>query len=590
MVAGARRGVGALRPLRAPPPGFDVRALPPPRLARRRGRLWFHAATQLMLDGGGGGGAVRSGFVDELLARYFSQSLRHEQALRFFEGVAAVGAVVRRPRRRRAARPRPPPGGDWNAERRTAGGGATGGGGGGGGASSRVALLCEQVELLLECQMGEHALPLARQLAALAPTRLKPGILFARAFALAANHVHCARACGSTRRFRCRTCARARRRPRRTRDGEAADAARDAEAAAAASDAAAAAEAAAGGGADGGAEGGGGGSPSAQRGGCSSATGAALPTASLRVAQVLGVGGGGSGGGGDASRLLRLPAERLGEAEAAVYEVLVELANDLGWERFVAARAAAFEMEGADGGGGEGGGRRLCERWLDGLVGALHADLAAFVGWEDEEAALTPNGSSASPQEAPRSSAAATPAPAAAAAAAARRRRRRSAGCRRRMVRPRAASGTAQATRLRRGRLHPRGAAPERALDGGGGGGGGASAPPSSAPAPARARSSRCCGRARVALMGLHADGDATSIGEALAAAHRLLEGDWRRRRRRRRRRAPREVTAAIYKMVGAHGLQAVRGAQRGALGEAHPAMNAIWHEVVEWKVFGYDR
>ena len=53
---------------------------------------------------------------------------------------------------------------------------------------------------------------------------------------------------------------------------------------------------------------------------------------------------------------------------------------------------------------------------------------------------------------------------------------------------------------------------------------------------------------------------------------------------------APREETAAIYKMVGAHGLQAVRGAQRGALGEAHPAMNAIWHEVVEWKVFGYDR
>ena len=103
---------------------------------------------------------------------------------------------------------------------------------------------------------------------------------------------------------------------------------------------------------------------------------------------MLGVGGGGSGGGGDASRLLRLPAERLGEAEAAVYEVLVELANDLGWERFVAARAAAFEMEGSDGGGGEGGGRRLCERWLDGLVGALHADLAAFVGWEDEEAAL----------------------------------------------------------------------------------------------------------------------------------------------------------------------------------------------------------
>ena len=131
----------------------------------------------------------------------------------------------------------------------------------------------------------------------------------------------------------------------------------------------------------------------------------------------------------------------------------------------------------------------------------------------------------------------------------------------------------------------------ERALDGGGGGGGGRlGAALVGAGAGTRAELEVLWTRACVALMGLHADGDATSIGEALAAAHRLLEaigdgadddGDGG---------APREVTAAIYKMVGAHGLQAVRGAQRGALGEAHPAMNAIWHEVVEWKVFGYDR
>ena len=561
-----------LRSLRAPPPGFDVRALPPPLSPADEGGF-LHAATQLMLDGGGGGGAVRSGFVDEFLANTLASRSATSRRCGSSKGCS---------RRRRGAPPTSPPrsaasasaGGDWNAERRTAGGGdrrrrrrRR--------ASSRVALLCEQVELLLECQMGEHALPLARQLAALAPTRLKPWILLARAFALAANHVHALRALNSA------PLPHVREPPAAALDERAMarplDAARDAEAAAAAaSDAAAAAEAAAGGGgADGGAEGGGRLVGAARR--LLSATGAALPTASLRVAQVLGVGGGGSGGGGDTSRLLRLPAERLGEAEAAVYEVLVELANDLGWERFVAARAAAFEMGGADGGGGgEGGGRRLCERGLDGLVGALNADLAAFVSWEDEEAALH----SKRQQRVAAGGAAllgggdAGPGGGGGGGA---RRRRRSVGVGGGVVRPRAAGGTAEATRLRR-RRHTRAVQHlERALDGGGGGGGGRlGAALVGAGAGTRAELEVLWTRACVALMGLHADGDAASIGEALAAAHRLLEaigdgadddGDGG---------APREVTAAIYKMVGAHGLQAVRGAQRGALGEAHPAMNAI--------------
>ena len=123
-----------------------------------------------MLDGGGG--AVQSGFVDELLARYFSQSLRHEQALRFFEGLqpSAPLFAAHVPAAPRGLGRIPEAHGTQSVALQAA---AATGGGGGGGASSRVALLCEQVELL-ECPMGEHALPLARQLAALAPTRLKP--------------------------------------------------------------------------------------------------------------------------------------------------------------------------------------------------------------------------------------------------------------------------------------------------------------------------------------------------------------------------------------------------------------------------------
>ena len=52
---------------------------------------------------------------------------------------------------------------------------------------------------------------------------------------------------------------------------------------------------------------------------------------------------------------------------------------------------------------------------------------------------------------------------------------------------------------------------------------------------------------------------------------------------------APREVTACVYQLVAAHGLQSVRAAQR-SLGEAHPALNHIFHDVVEWQVRGFDR
>ena len=38
---------------------------------------------------------------------------------------------------------------------------------------------------------------------------------------------------------------------------------------------------------------------------------------------------------------------------------------------------------------------------------------------------------------------------------------------------------------------------------------------------------------------------------------------------------------------VAMHGLQAVRAAQR-SLGEAHSAINHIFHDVVQWKVHGF--
>ena len=419
-----------LRSLCAPPPGFDVRALPPPLSPADEGGF-LHAATQLMLDGGGGGGAVRSGFVDELLARYFSQSLRHEQALRFFEGLqpSAPWCAAHVAAAQRGLGLLPEAIGTLSVALQAAA--ATGGGGGGGGGASRVALLCEQVELLLECQMGEHALPLARQLAALAPTRLKPWILLARAFALAANHVHALRALNSA------PLPHVREPPAAALDERAMarplDAARDAEAAAAAaSDAAAAAEAAAGGGgADGGAEGGGGAS-SAQRGGCS-----------LRRAP----------------RCRRRRCEwRRCSASAAVAAAVAATRRGCcdclrsAWARRRLRCTKSWSSSPTISAGSDSSPRApLRSRWKVPMAAAARAAgggcaNVGSTGWwapstqisrrlwagRTRRQRFTPSGSSASPQEAPRSSAAATPAPAAAAAAARRRRRRRSVGCRRR--------------------------------------------------------------------------------------------------------------------------------------------------------------
>ena len=52
---------------------------------------------------------------------------------------------------------------------------------------------------------------------------------------------------------------------------------------------------------------------------------------------------------------------------------------------------------------------------------------------------------------------------------------------------------------------------------------------------------------------------------------------------------APKEVTACIYQLVAERGLQHVRAAQR-SIGEPHAALNHIFHEVVQWKVKGFDR
>ena len=87
------------------------------------------------------------------------------------------------------------------------------------------------------------------------------------------------------------------------------------------------------------------------------------------------------------------------------------------------------------------------------------------------------------------------------------------------------------------------------------------------------------------------AGGEAGAITEALAAAQRLLEaygGDVTGASEAEAV-APREITACVYQMVAAHGLQQVRSAQR-ALGPAHPAINHIFHEVVQWKVRGFDQ
>lgn len=80
-------------------------------------------------------------------------------------------------------------------------------------------------------------------------------------------------------------------------------------------------------------------------------------------------------------------------------------------------------------------------------------------------------------------------------------------------------------------------------------------------------------------------------ISEALAAAHRLLEvGSFEVSVSDAELIVPsREVTDCVYQMVAAHGLQQVRTAQR-VVGLAHPAIDKIFREVVQWNVRGFDK
>ena len=351
----------------------------------------------------------------------------------------------------------------------------------------------------------------------------------------------------------------------------------------------------------------------------------------------------------------------------AAYHVLAELLRDVGWERLLRFRSAAFAMEGeptvpasdvaavaehggscavnaathgaggdmGDGSGGlTGGGYRwtldptahvptsprrgdnesgldeaapctrrplpgtvgvpsmdgplrkpLCHAWLDELFEQLHADLVAMAAWraEDERGAVA-DGSTAARQGGMEGGAATD-------------RHSAAAG----MPGGVPKSGQAEAQRwLERARLAERLLRPaearaaytrtvqaiEEVLDG------------TEATAPAegavRAGALALWTIACTTLMRLHATGDdeGASVTEALAASHRLLDecnSQSTTAAVGTAPVAPREVTACVYALVSAHGLQRVRAAQR-SVGEAHPALNAIFHEVVERKVHGFDR
>ena len=94
--------------------------------------------------------------------------------------------------------------------------------------------------------------------------------------------------------------------------------------------------------------------------------------------------------------------------------------------------------------------------------------------------------------------------------------------------------------------------------------------------------------------MRLHAEGgDGAALTEALAAAQRLLDECAPLIAAKSASSgapvAPREVSACVYQLVAEYGLQQVRAAQR-SIGEPHIALNQIFHEVVEWKVKGFDQ
>ena len=289
--------------------------------------------------------------------------------------------------------------------------------------------------------------------------------------------------------------------------------------------------------------------------------------------------GGGAEGGIGSAEAAPDDAQAV-ETRWLAYGVLSEMLRSLGWQQLLQLRGEAFAMEGepergeaaAPGGAASelseragsdriGSARKpLCHAWLDELFVQLHTDLVAMDAWRVED-----DGESAAQDGAADAADAAD-----AAGASDDQKWLRRARLAERLLLP-AEARTAYTRTVQ---------ALELMLDG------------TEAEAPAegdvRVAAERLWAEACTTLMRLHAagDDDGASITEALAAAHRLLDESTSSQASAT---APREVTACIYQLVSVHGLQHVRAAQR-SIGEAHPALNHIFHEVVERKVLGYDR
>lgn len=220
--------------------------------------------------------------------------------------------------------------------------------------------------------------------------------------------------------------------------------------------------------------------------------------------------------------------------------------------------AAPLRSHGGVVGGGSGDSSRkpLCHAWLDALFGQLHADLTSLAAWRVEDEHDVRMGAGSAEHE--------------------RWLTRAKLAERLRIPMQARAAYTRTVQAL------------EELLDGN----------ETEAPAEGALRSTaeeqwrESC----TTLMRLHAaaDDEGGSVTEALAAAHRLLDEDSSHQTALRPAAAdapvaPRPVMECVYQLVATNGLQHVRAAQR-AIGEAHPALNLIFHEVVERKVHGYDR
>lgn len=271
-----------------------------------------------------------------------------------------------------------------------------------------------------------------------------------------------------------------------------------------------------------------------------------------------GVAGGGS--------LTDLPTDILGFAEAQVYAILVELVNKVGWDQLLQHRTDAFLMPGDQEQQTEhanarmlGKGRhpllrkRQCHAWLDALFRALYCDLQVFADWHHEEqlaAAKTATVEVGGVAHGDGGSSKVT--------VFEWTQRARLAV---RLKQP-AYGKAAWATVVRE---------LEELLD-----------KETKLEPFAREALEAHWTQACAAVMQLHAAGEVSAIPEALGAAKRLLDAYSTDEHV-----APREIAEAVYQMVATHGLQAVRTAQH-SIGEAHPAINHIFHDVVQWRVHGF--